>query len=93
MIAEGLFDCGEKETAGLVVKDTLALLEGSGLKEYYHPLNDTGHEPRGLGAGDFGFTSAVYPRLLDLAARTGVRTNPPSVDAYRRIFQFIKKSL
>ena len=32
MIAEGLFDCGEKETAGLVVKDTLALLEGSGSK-------------------------------------------------------------
>ena len=93
MIAEGLKDAGQKAAAQAVTKDTLALLETSGLKEYYHPLDDTGHEPRGLGAGDFGFTSAVYPRLLNLAVELGVRKTQPDRSTYQSLFRFVKESL
>lgn len=93
MIAEGLLDSDETEMAARVVADTLALLEQNGLKEYYHPLLDTGHEARGLGAGDFGFTSAVYPRLLDLAVRLGVRSYQPSATTYEALFRYVQESL
>ena len=93
MIAEGLKDSGELVAAKAVVEDSLALIETYGLKEYYHPLSETGHEPRGLGAGDFGFTSAVYPRFLTLAVELGVRQAQPDPSTYRSIYRYVQQSL
>ena len=76
MIAEGLHSVGQTTAAQQVVADTLELLEKHGLKEYYNPLENAGESEghrRGLGAGDFGFSCATYPGLLELARELGLR--------------------
>ena len=96
MIAQGLHACGQSDTAKRVVSDTLELLEQYGLKEYYNPLEDEKcTSPRGLGAGDFGFSSAVYPQLLEMAHELGIkrRLATPSSSQYAAMYEFVKKSL
>ena len=97
MIAQGLHACGHSDTARRVVKDTLELLEEHGLKEYFNPLEtmERGQPGRGLGAGDFGFSSAVYPQLLEMAEQLDIQREQatPSSDQYAAAYAFVKCSL
>ena len=102
MIAEGLKSVGQSAAARQVVADTLELLEGHGLKEYYNPTASAattgagaGREERGLGAGDFGFSSAAYPQLLELARELQVQRSPAAMqpETYAAIYRYVKMSL
>jgi len=54
MIADGLRRHGDAARADVLAADTRALIEQSGMHEYFNPR--TGE---GLGADDFGWTAAL----------------------------------
>ncbi len=58
MIAEGFADAGDAARAGLVREQTRLLIEAEGVYEYFDPV--TG---KGVGGGDFSWTSAIYLML------------------------------
>ena len=96
MIAEGLQAVGQTAAARQVVSDSLELLENHGLKEYYNPLKSTGQESdikRGLGAGDFGFSSAVYPSFLELARQLDLRGDGIASGDYLALYDYVKSSM
>ena len=62
MIAYGFAAAGQPATAARILADTRALIEASGLSEYFDPA--TG---RGVGGADFSWTSAIYLLLGDAA--------------------------
>jgi glycogen debranching enzyme len=64
MIADGFAATGQPAMATRILADTRALIEASGLSEYFDP--QTG---RGVGGADFSWTSAIY-LLLGEAARS-----------------------
>lgn len=57
-IHQGLLHYGLKVEAGRVLNDTLALIDQSGFREYYHP-----HTGEGLGAKDFTWGALVIDML------------------------------
>lgn len=97
MIAEGLQAVGQTAAARQVVSDSLELLENHGLKEYYNPLKSTGQDSndikRGLGAGDFGFSSAVYPSFLELARQLDLRGDGIASGDYLALYDYVKSSM
>ena len=94
MIAEGLRATGHIKEAVAVLCDTIELIETAGLKEYYNPTTmEATAQARGLGAGNFGFTSAVYPRLLEMARDLGLRPEVPNQQAYSALYAFVSKSM
>jgi glycogen debranching enzyme len=58
MIANGFARAGQAEVADHILDRTVALIETSGLAEYFDPR--TGH---GLGGSDFSWTAAIYLML------------------------------
>jgi glycogen debranching enzyme len=58
MIADGFSAAGDTAMAARILADTRALVEASGLSEYFDPA--TG---RGVGGADFSWTSAIYLML------------------------------
>ncbi len=65
MIADGFSAAGNRAMAARIVADTRALVEASGLSEYFDPV--TG---RGVGGADFSWTAAIY-LMLGGAAPSG----------------------
>jgi len=68
MIAEGLRRCGYDTRADLLVRDALALMQLSGLREYYDP-----RDGRGCGATDFGWSAALAIEMLSSKSIFGAR--------------------
>jgi hypothetical protein len=58
MIADGFAAAGKPAMAARILADTRHLIEASGLSEYFDPLSG-----RGVGGGDFSWTSAIYLML------------------------------
>ena len=58
LIADGLRAAGETALAGRVAADTLALVERSGFREYFDPMDGAG-----LGGDDFSWTAAIHLAL------------------------------
>ncbi|MEL7275383.1 MAG: trehalase family glycosidase [Pseudomonadota bacterium] len=55
MIAQGLTECGERDWAERVRRDTHALIAGGGFAEYFSPTDG-----RGCGGGAFSWTAAIW---------------------------------
>ena len=55
MIADGFGQAGEADLAARVRSDTVALIEASGLSEYFEPVTGAG-----IGGADFSWTAAIY---------------------------------
>jgi len=64
LIVDGLLAAGERETAELIIRSSLELIEQSGFAEYYDPV--TG-EP--CGGGRFTWTAAMVLEFLAIKAR------------------------